>query len=220
MKKGRGVTLAVTTLILLVLLVGSFQKLPHHARSSAAANKQLPNPAVPPSRPAAPIKIADIPEKIREEAKRSGQVDENSKETSDRLDQMAQGLKGAEIQLLNQVVKDPHADGDLRATSVELLARTKKEESLTALEDITATPWSQQTDPRTQAFEKALRARAIEGIENHPSQTATASLEKVIAQTQDRFLKDHAQRALLFRKGQVSSVEQQDEQALKKLITN
>jgi hypothetical protein len=160
----------------------------------------------------------DISAAILKEAERSGQLDSHPQATEERLNVMAAKLSPAEVQQMAEVVKAPSNNGDLRSLAVELLVRNKNEGTLTSLEEIILSKWPTSADPRITGFEQALRARAIEGLEAHPSTAASKVLENALARTEDPFLKDHAQRAYLHRQGQVRSVEEQDQEALKKIL--
>lgn len=155
---------------------------------------------------------------ILAEASRTGMTDQDPVASEKRLDLLAGNLTDEEIISMAEVVRQPSSDGDLRALAVDLLARNKGPQALQSLEQIIISKWSESTDPRRQGFEQSLRARAIEGLEGHPAPQATARLQSALSQVQDTFLNDHGQRALLHRQGQARSVQEQDEEALQKIL--
>lgn len=162
--------------------------------------------------------LGQLAEPILYESKRSGMIDKDPLESEKRLNELAHKLSDQEIISMTEIVKTPSQGSDLRALAVDLLARNKNKNVLEKLEEIITTKWPEAADARVIGFEQALRARAIEGLENHPTPQATATLEKALRQTQDSFLLDHGQRALLHRRGQAKSVEAQDQEALSKIL--
>lgn len=161
---------------------------------------------------------ASVSAKVLAEAFRTGMTDQDPVASEKRLDVLAGDLTDEEIVSMAELVKQPSSNGDLRALAVDLLARNKGLSALQPLEQIIISRWSESTDPRMQGFEQSLRARAIEGLEGHPAQQATANLQSALSQVQDTFLNDHGQRALLHRQGQARSVQEQDEEALQKIL--
>ncbi len=152
------------------------------------------------------------------ESKRSGMIDKDPFKSEKRLNELSRKLSNQEIISMTEIIKTPSQESDLRALAVDLLARNRNKHVLGKLEEIITTKWPESADARVIGFEQALRARAIEGLESHPSPQATATLEKALRQTQDSFLLDHGQRALLHRRGQAKSVEAQDQEALSKIL--
>ncbi len=161
---------------------------------------------------------ATVSPEVLQEAARSGMLDQNPAASEKRLDELAGRLSDQDIESMAEIVKTPSNNGDLRALAVDLLARTKATSVLSPLEQIIISKWPASADPRVTGFEQSLRARAIEGLEGHPSRLATEILQRALHQTDDSFLNDHGQRALLHRQGQARSVEEQDQEALAKLL--
>ena len=161
---------------------------------------------------------AKVSAEVLQEAARAGSIDPDPLRSEKRLDELAHQLTDQEIQSMAEIVKTPSNNGDLRALAVDLLARSKAPASLEPLEKIIISQWPLSTDPRMIGFEQSLRARAIEGLESHPSEHAFENLQNVLSQTNDSFLSDHAHRAMLHRQGQARSVEEQDQEALRKIL--
>ncbi len=157
---------------------------------------------------------------VLHEAHLAGMMDQDPTVSEKRLNKIAENLTADEIASMAELVKSPSNDGDLRALAVDLLARNKGPRALEPLEQIIISKWPDLSDPRMIGFEQSLRGRAIEGLEGHPAQEATGNLQRALSQVQDSFLNDHGQRALLHRQGQARSVEEQDEEALRKILKN
>jgi hypothetical protein len=149
-----------------------------------------------------------ISKEIVAEAIRSGQIDNNPAATEHRLNELAKNLKPHEIRALGKVVKTPSSDGDLRAVAVDLLARNKSEENQKTLEEIIYSKWPENQDPRLDDFERALRARAVEGV------GSKTSLANACSKLEDKFLMDRACRAYNGEK----SLAEQDQEALGKIL--
>lgn len=160
----------------------------------------------------------NLPPEILREAALSGTTDENPALIELRLNEMAARLTQQEMDSLVKVIETPSSDGDLRATAVEILSRNKTEAAIRSLNDVAKSKWEKLQDPRLQSFEEALRGRAIEGLESHPHEQATQRLAQLTRELQDDFLRDRAQRAFLHRKGEVPAAEDQDREALKKIL--
>jgi hypothetical protein len=164
------------------------------------------------------LPVKSVPPTILEEAQKVGMIDNNPEESEKRLDELSQKLTPQEIQDLSVIAKTPSKDGDLRALAADLLARNKNPESVPALEDIASSTWPQAKEGRLNDFEKVIRGRAIEGLQNHPSPEAGASLARAHDKAQDSFLADYSQRAMMARDGKVPKVEEQSNKALEDLL--
>ncbi len=156
---------------------------------------------------------------ILDETKRSGMIDKDPLESEKRLNELASKLSDQEIVSMTEIVKTPSQDSDLRALAVDLLARNKAKTVLGKLEEIITSKWPESAEAHVISFEQALRARAIEGLEQHPTPQATESLKRALLKNQDSFLNDHGHRALLHRQGQAKSVEEQNQEALSKILS-
>jgi hypothetical protein len=155
---------------------------------------------------------------VKEEFERVGSLDEDPEASARRMDVLAERLKTPERKELRRMALDPFSDGDERAVAVELLARSSSEEAVPLLESIASDPPPKLQDSRQSSFEQVLRARAIEGLGEHPSPSAVASLRRVAGRTEDAFLLDRTRRALAAREAHVPAPEKQDEDALRRLL--
>ena len=201
--------MSVGLLTLLWPMIPTAEKIARHQISIFNSKK---------SQPLEKTVSALVPLALLAEATRSGQLDSDPVASEKRLEELAGKLSDSEIKAIAQIAKEPSSDGDLRSLAVDLLARTKSETALQPLEEVIVSKWSAAADPRLVSFEQALRARAIEGLEAHPSLQATQILQEALSQTNDLFLNDHGQRALLHRQGQARSVEEQDQEALRRRL--
>lgn len=138
--------------------------------------------------------------------------------TEEDLAVQASKLSGTEIKALSSKSTDSTLNGDERALSVYLLALNQSIAVVPELTSIALTPWSNQLNPRQQEEEQVIRALAIEGLERSPTSLARVSLQKIVNQSASPFLVDRAHRAILSRDGAVSSLEDQDNQALSELL--
>ncbi len=161
---------------------------------------------------------AAVSAEILKEAHLAGMIDTDPNTTEKRLDNLARNLTDAEINSMAEIVKTRSMNGDLRALAADLLVRNQSTSALKPLEKIIISTWPDSIDLRSAGFEQSLRARAIEGLESHPSPQATENLRRALSQVQDTFINDHGQRALLHRQGQARSVEEQDNEALQKIL--
>lgn len=224
MKSGRGILFAaVVSLGTAGALTWLFRSPDPHELRPAPAAKTDSTAAPAASGSAKPVvamtdAAAELPPQIQEEVLRAGQPDPDPLASERRLDRLALELKPEEIQLLSRFVRDFAADGDQRAVGVELLARSPSEAALAALESIALTPVPQLGEPRREGFERALRARALEGLGSHPLDGAGKALQHVASSTDDSFLLDRARRALSARNGQAPEPAKQDNDALRKLL--
>lgn len=160
-----------------------------------------------------------IAAQLAKESLRSGQLDPDPAASEERLREMAARLKAADLDWLRSQVLNSQKEGDWRVTSVELLARSPALEAIPLNEAIVLSPVPSSEEALIISFEKALRARALEGIESHPSPNATKSLQRIASQAADPFLADRAHRALAHRQGLAPSLRAQDETALGTLLT-
>jgi hypothetical protein len=162
----------------------------------------------------------ELSEAIYTEAIRAGQVDNDPVATEARLNEIAGKLSSDELEALANVVKTPSDQGDLRSVAVDLLARAKSEEVLVPLQEIIFSQWPENQDGRLNDFERALRTRAVEGIQDNPSNKAVSILSNACETMEDRFLSDQNCRAFMFRQGKAGSLEDQHKEALEKIIEN
>lgn len=199
------------------LLLGNFLE-PSETESIPAPPVLARGPTTASPVPAAISSAPLTPPEVLQEAINVGQVDPNPEATENRLDEISRGLDSTELNDLVEVAKSPSGPGDLRSVAVDLLARYPGEEVLVPLEEIIFTKNPEARDARLKDFELALRARAIEGLQNHPSDKATWALGRVAETVDEPFLMDRGRRAFLYRQGKVPALEDQDRDAQERLL--
>ncbi|MCO5143458.1 MAG: hypothetical protein M9962_10255 [Oligoflexia bacterium] len=152
------------------------------------------------------------------EAKRIGQIDDDPAQTQKRLESVASVLSLAELEWLKKQAIDRTLDGDARFFAVYLLALNASDDSLTLLESIAVEAVPQSKNKGIVELEVQIRAQAIEGISRVRKNTrARDILLDLIDKQENVFLQDRAHRALYgWETG--SSPEEQDKDALKKVL--
>lgn len=147
-----------------------------------------------------------------------GQIQNDPDQAELRLQVMADNLTAEQIKYLSTVLTDLNLNGDERTLAVELLSLNTGLEAHQALKAFVENEifgFGARVD-----FELALRAQAVEGLVNCSDKSVVAqSLDYLKQKTKYSFLHDREERALNFVKGYADSPQQQDNEALKKLIT-
>jgi len=147
-----------------------------------------------------------------------GQIQNDPDQTELRLQVMADNLKTEQIKYLSAILTDLNRNGDERTLAVELLSLNTGLESHQALKAFVENEvfgFGARVD-----FELALRAQAVEGLVNFSDKSVVIqSLDYLKQKTKYSFLHDREERALNFVKGYTVSPQQQDNEALKKIIT-
>lgn len=179
--------------------------------AASSPDSSSDSPPVPPAN-------AEVVDAWRDEVARAGRLSEDPAGDEERLNRLASLLTTEQLRDYSRVARDLEADGDARATAAELLARNRRPEAVPSLEELIASPVPSTRDPRTQGFELALRSRAIEGLATIPGREADESLARLRSRLDERFLVDRLSRAERARRGEVPSPEEQDREALRKLI--
>ena len=155
------------------------------------------------------------------QAAQIGQAQTDPATTELELKTLSKQMQPSDIKRMRQIAEDIKVNGDDRALAVELLARNQTQESLNELAEFvtnqeknTNVNWS-----RSQEFETVLRAQAIEGIGIYPERsTADSVLQKMDQRISESFLRDRIARTRAHLVGHTVSPEEQDEQALRKLV--
>ena len=151
---------------------------------------------------------------LQSHAQQIGMTVEDPGAVTEDLHQRAQQLTEKDIAWLETTSLNPQRQGDERFLAVELLVMNPSIEGARALGRILMTP-----EPRRSpepSLENMIRARAIEGLGDHPQKEAGRLLRESLYRVSDRTLIERGERALLARKGLVSKPEIQDREALEK----
>lgn len=153
------------------------------------------------------------------ESQNISQLQSEPQKTEERLQVLANKMTQEQMQKLIQLISDQSKDGDERAMAIEMLSRRKDSESLKALEDFVAQSGDAGAWSRSHEFESVLRAQAIEGIATYPEQKeALSALNKLSKKVNESFLRDRILRSQAGLKGLAPSIENQDNEALRKLV--
>ena len=153
------------------------------------------------------------------ESQNISQLQSEPQKTEERLQGLANKMTQEQMQKLTQLISDQSKDGDERAMAIEMLSRRKDSESLKALEDFVAQSGDAGAWSRSHEFESVLRAQAIEGIAAYPEQKeALSALNKLSKKVNESFLRDRILRSQAGLKGLAPSIENQDNEALRKLV--
>lgn len=153
------------------------------------------------------------------ESQNISQLQSEPQKTEERLQGLANKMTQEQMQKLTQLISDQSKDGDERAMAIEMLSRRKDSESLKALEDFVAQSDDVGAWSRSHEFESVLRAQAIEGIATYPEQKeALSALNKLSKKVNESFLRDRILRSQAGLKGLAPSIENQDNEALRKLV--
>lgn len=157
-------------------------------------------------------KFAEVTEEV-------SRLQENPEEAENKMQSLAAQLSPKDIKKLSDVMQDSKLNGDQRAMAVEILSRHQSVESLKQLENFIQQPSENGVWNRNREFESVLRAQAIEGIASYPQKDlALSSLMVLDPKINESFLKDRIKRSVAGLKNQAPAAENQDDEALKKLI--
>lgn len=184
--------------------------------------------AVMPAAPAAPAAVpAPVPkgpsftEKFKQESAAVAELQSDPEAAQERLRQLARGMTQKDVESLYEIISDDRNDGDQRALAVELLSLKNDTASLIALQNFVAsekTATGKAWD-RKKELETVLRAQAVESIAAYPQkEIALSTLSFLQRRVNESFLNDRIGRATAHLMGRAPSPEQQDDEALRKLI--
>lgn len=160
--------------------------------------------------------------KFKSEALQIGKIQNKPEEADKRLRQLASEMRPQDVEGVYEIISDENANGDQRALAVELLSMKNDTNSLIALQNFVAnkktingTKWDAKKE-----LETILRAQAVEGIAVYPEkEIALSTLNYLQSRVDDKFLSERIGRASSsILTGSAKSSQQQDEEALKKLV--
>ena len=142
-------------------------------------------------------------------------------QTEIELHKHAQKLSPNDFPLLQKMALDRNEKQDQRFVAVTLLALSNQIQSADHLKNIALTPIDPYLSVGPNAdFEKVLRMRAVEGLGEIPLNSNELSnyLSQIISSSDITLIVDRAQRLNLAYQGLAPTPEQQDQEALKKLL--
>jgi hypothetical protein len=160
--------------------------------------------------------------KFKTEALQIGKIQNKPEEAEKRLRQLANEMRPQDVEGMYEIISDENASGDQRALAVELLSMKNDTNSLIALQNFVAnkktingTKWDAKKE-----LETVLRAQAVEGIAVYPQkEIALSTLNYLQSRVDDKFLSERIGRASSgILTGNNKSSQQQDDEALKKLV--
>lgn len=137
------------------------------------------------------------------------------------LREHAQKLNPSDFPLLQKMALDRNEKQDQRFVAVTLLALSNQIQSADYLKNIALTPIDPYLSVGPNAdFEKVLRMRAVEGLGEIPLNSNELSnyLSQIISSSDITLIIDRAHRLNLAYQGLAPTPEQQDQEALKKLL--
>lgn len=188
--------------------------------STATGKANTPQVAQRPPVPVAP-QGPDFSEKFRAEAAEIAKLHMDPELVEERLRNLARSMNQQDVADLYEVISDDANDPDQRALAVELLSIKNDTASLTALQNFVANkkmvngrPWDSKKE-----LETVLRAQAVESIAAYPQkEIALSTLSFLQRRVDEKFLNDRIGRAAANLNGAAPAVEQQDDEALRKLL--
>lgn len=159
--------------------------------------------------------------KFKQEALQMSQLQNDPEAVQLRLQALAREMTPKDVEGLYEIISDDQKDGDQRALAIELLSIKNDTSSLIALQNfvgnnknINGTKWD-----RKKELETVLRAQAVEGIASFPQKDiAISTLGFLQSKVDEKFLSDRISRAAAGLTNRAPSLQQQDEEALKKLL--
>ena len=155
------------------------------------------------------------------EALQIGKIQNNPELVQSRMKALAGAMRPQDVQGLFDIISNEKNDGDQRALAVELLSLKNDTSSLMALQNFVAnnvtvngTKWD-----RKKELETVLRAQAVESIAAYPQKDiAISTLSYLQHKVDEKFLNDRIGRAAASLTDGASTLKQQDDDSLKKLL--
>ena len=162
--------------------------------------------------------VTEFVQKFEKETELVGVPTNNLEALDARLQQFSESLTEKQILYLKDLLFNLNQSGDSRAMAIELLSRSKNTMATEILKNFSTVSNSSLTGA-SRDQEIVFKAQAIEGISMQPEKNlAVKYLDEISQKTDSTFLNDRAQRARAHLIDGVGTLEQQDNQALKKLI--
>lgn len=184
-----------------------FQRQPTQAEVDQAAEETLD----------LEIPMEQFKKSFKFEAEQIGQTQADPEVVENRIQSLARQMDVPHIRYLEKTLMDQNANGDERAMALEFLSRNQSPEALEILKDFAKNEG--QSAGHRQEFELALKAQAVEGIGGALDKSAALNyLDEIKNQSSDSFIKDRAARVESSIRNNTAPVEEQDNEALKKLV--
>ncbi|HEY8271380.1 MAG TPA: hypothetical protein VIG33_10875 [Pseudobdellovibrionaceae bacterium] len=216
--------LQILLIVGLLVAVGSAYRQLHEIESSSTSNP----PSVTTLESAAPASatatakgaggkpafaVGEFVALVKNEAVAMSQLNDHPEEVEKRLKDLAEKMQEADVPELQATALNTSLNGDQRFLSVYILGESSLPKAQESLETIATAPIPTMSEARLTNQEEIIRSQAVESLRQ------PESLKRVLAQVNNSFVVDRAQRSLLYREGKVSRApEQQDQEALSKLI--
>lgn len=180
------------------------------AESAAALTSVAPKKAEA-GKPASPAQ--EFTGLVKKEAGAIAQLTDHPEEIEKRLKELAEKMQETDVPELQATALDTTLNGDYRFLSVYILGESSLPKAQESLETIASSPIPTLSEARLTTQEEIIRGQAVEALRK------PESLKRVLAQADNTFVVDRAQRNLLYREGKISAApEQQDQEALTKLL--
>jgi hypothetical protein len=186
----------------------AFEMVTPTAEKAAGASEAAPLDQVHSAR-----KSAEFVKLVQKEAETISQLNDRPDEVQRRLKDLANQMRDADVEVLQKSALNASLNGDERFLSVYILGESSLAKAQESLEAIATSPIPKMQEARLTNQEEILRVQAVESLRQ------AESIKRVLAQTDNSFISDRAQRNLAYREKKVSSSpEQQDQAALTQLL--
>ena len=203
-----------------VLVVKGLYK-PQRQEASVTGHQLTKNTKSVVSEQATPVveqSLESFKKEFNREVIQVGQLQNDPDKVESRMQALAEKLTLEQMNYLFAVMSNSETNGDERSLAVELLSLNSSLEAHEKLKEFIARENFSYKDRVD--FEIALRAQAIEGLLNCSDKSIIVqTLNELKSKTKYSLLSDREERALAFIKGVAPSLPEQDNAALKKLIT-
>jgi len=164
------------------------------------------------------LSIESFKKEFSREVLEVGRLQSEPDRVEERLQALAKQLNIEQMDYLFNVMMNSEINGDDRSLAVELMSLNTSVEAHLRLKNFIAHENFSFKDRID--FEIALRAQAIEGLLNcSDKNVVVSSLNELKGNTKYSLLSDREERALAYINGTAPSLQDQDNAALKKLIT-
>lgn len=158
---------------------------------------------------------------FRKESSEISKVQNDPVKVQQRMQKLAETMTQHEVRAIYELISDDKNNADQRALAVELLSIKNDTASLTALQNFVANSKNINGNEwdRKKELETVLRAQAVEGIAGYANrEIALSTLSFLQHKVDEKFLSDRISRASSNLFNRTQSLEQQDDEALKKLV--
>lgn len=170
----------------------------------------------------AEAKAMPLDEYLKSEAVLVGRPDTDPEASESRLREKASSLTATDLIGLTEKATSTQTDGDTRALAVQLVSYSPLSEKIDLLSNFALSTPPTFGEERRDFYEVALRAQAVEGIAEATSaktkDAAIRALQGIPEKTDNQYLVDRANRALLSLQTGGASPEDQDKAALEELV--